>query len=177
MQLEYCNEYDDKGVKSDNLEQDTKDKLNKQENKNILCPVFKTALELRKNEKILENKPHTNKKDIFELSILQDDNRNTNTIGWKNRVDQNLSPFTKNVTSENSNLIKEDSEESSKQDQTSDCQILSGFMCARKIHEENELLLKNHSKKTRKSLKEPKKRSPKNKKAFPEAVGSRPGTQ
>ncbi|XP_043507171.1 ATP-dependent DNA helicase Q5-like isoform X2 [Frieseomelitta varia] len=166
MQLEYCNEYDDKEGKSDDLEQDTKDKLSKQENKNILCPIFKTALEIRKSEKILENKPHTNKKDIFELSILQGDNRNTNTIGWKNRVDKNLSLFTKDVTSESSDL-KEDTEESPKQDKMTDFQILSGFMCARKIHEENEMLLKNHNKKSRKSLKEPKKKSPKNKKALP----------
>ncbi|KAK9299216.1 hypothetical protein QLX08_007721 [Tetragonisca angustula] len=166
MQLEYCNEYDDKERKSDNLEQDTKDKLSKPE-KNILCPIFKTALEIRKSEKILENKPHMNKKDIFELSILQGDNRNTNTIGWKNRVDKNLSLFTKAVTNESSDLIKEDTEESPKQDKTTDFQILSGFMCARKIHEENEMLSKNHDKKSRKSLKEPKKKSPKNKKALP----------
>lgn len=166
MQLEYCNGYDDKEGKSDNLEQDIKDKLSKQENKNILCPIFKTALEIRKSEKILENKPHINK-DIFELSILKGDNRNTNTIGWKNRVDKNLSLFTKDVTSENSNLIKEHSKESPKQDKTTDFQILSDFMCARKIHEENEMLLKNHNKKSRKSLKESKKKSPKNKKALP----------
>ncbi|KOX71920.1 ATP-dependent DNA helicase Q5 [Melipona quadrifasciata] len=132
MQLEYYNEYDDKKGKSDNLEQDTKDKLSKQGNKNILCPIFKTASEIKKSEEILENKPYINKKDIFELSILQ-----------------------------------EYSKESPKQDKTTDFQILSSFTCARKIHEENEMLLKNHNKKSRKSLKEPKKKSPKNKKTLP----------
>ncbi|XP_003399935.2 ATP-dependent DNA helicase Q5 isoform X1 [Bombus terrestris] len=160
---EYFNEYD-KERNDSHLEHDTEDKLSKQANTNILCPTFKTALELKKSEKILGNKP-TNKKNIFEASILQDNNKDISMVESKDDDSKNCLLFTEDVVVKNSYLTKKDSEKAIIQHKTTDIQALSGFTCARKIHEE--MLLKDHNKKSRKFSKKPAKESPKTKKAYP----------
>ncbi|XP_017795054.1 PREDICTED: ATP-dependent DNA helicase Q5-like [Habropoda laboriosa] len=160
VQLEYLNDYTNKGEESDNRLEE-----NIQINKNISCPTFKTALELRKDDKLLETKSSNRKKYLFNANILQDDNKSTSTGKKQNDVNKSHFLFTEHENAEKRNLTEEDNETAVKEDKTTDFQALS-FTCARKLHEDNETLFKNRDKKSRKSSKESIKKDLKNKKAF-----------
>lgn len=124
--------------------------LNRQIDTNISYPTFKTALELRKNENKIDN----TKKYIFEANILQDDK--VNVIESKQNVNKSCFLFDK----------KNNNEQSVKKDTTNNFEMLSGFTCARKMYEKNEIL-KNQNKKLQKSSKELPKKNIKNKKESP----------
>ncbi|XP_006613441.2 ATP-dependent DNA helicase Q5-like isoform X1 [Apis dorsata] len=158
IQSEYFHEYNNKEEKNEtNLEQNIEGRniLNQQINTNISCPTFKTALELRRNENKIDN----TKKYIFEASILQDDNK-VNIIESKQNVNKNCFLFDKK------NNIAKDNEHTIKKDTTNNFEMLSGFTCARKMYEKNEIL-KNQNKKLQKSSKEFPKKNIKNKKESP----------
>ncbi|XP_043803914.1 ATP-dependent DNA helicase Q5-like isoform X2 [Apis laboriosa] len=159
IQPEYFHEYNNKEEKNEiNLEQNIEGRniLNQQINTNISCPTFKTALELRRNENKIDN----TKKYIFEASILQDDNK-VNIIESKQNVNKNCFLFDKK-----NNIAKDNNEQTIKKDTTNNFEMLSGFTCARKMYEKNEIL-KNQNKKLQKSLKEFPKKNIKNKKESP----------
>lgn len=153
IQAEYFHEYNNKEEKNEtfNLEQNIEGKniLNQQIDTNISCPTFKTALELRRNENKIDN----TKKYIFEASILQDDNK-VNIIESKQNVNKR------------NNIAKDNNEQTVKEDTTNNFEMLSGFTCARKMYEKNEIL-KNQNKKLQKSSKELPKKNIKNKKQSP----------
>ncbi|XP_017758702.1 PREDICTED: ATP-dependent DNA helicase Q5-like [Eufriesea mexicana] len=169
VQSEYCNEYSNKEEENNSyLIQDIEDRsmLDKQTNKNMSCPTFKTALELKKNEQLLENKSNNNnKKYTLKASTLQDDNDAINMREPKHNINKNSFLFFEHSAAEKSNGVKEYSRKINEKDKVTDFQISSGFTCARKIHEENEMVLCN--KKPQKSLKEPGKKNSKNKKESP----------
>ncbi|XP_031841611.2 ATP-dependent DNA helicase Q5 [Nomia melanderi] len=126
-------------------------------NKNILYPTFKTALEMKNNEEVMKPSSTKNKICLFDASILTDDNNDIYTTETK--VDPKKSPiyYSESVDTGKNKVIEENNKKSE------DSQKFNGFMCARKLHEENKIMLKLQDKKSRKSPQEAKRQS-KNKK-------------
>ncbi|CAK9816235.1 ATP-dependent DNA helicase Q5 [Anthophora quadrimaculata] len=169
QQLEDLNDCKNKREEYDyRLEQNIQDKseLNKQSDKHISCPTFKTALELRNDDKLLETNSSNNTKYLFNANILKNDSKYTNSREKQNDANKSHFLFAKYEHTEKTNIIKEDNKVAVRKDKSIDFQALSGFTCARKIHEDNETLLKSRDKKSRKSLKESIKKDLKSKKGF-----------
>ncbi|XP_076617961.1 ATP-dependent DNA helicase Q5 isoform X2 [Colletes latitarsis] len=103
--------------------------------KNILFPTFKTALELRNDEKIIKSSSNSNMKYSFDISILNDDNTKVNkSTHCSDRVDI-----------EKSNIIRDGNGKIVKSLE------LNGFTCARKLHEENKMISESLDEKLQKS--------------------------
>ena len=110
--------------------------------KDISCSTFKTALELRNDRNLIASTSNDSRNYLFDASILKDDSEDRN------------SPVKVDI-------------KTSEEDKTIELQQLSGFTCARKLHEENNTLSKNYSKKSRKSLAKSVKNDSEKKKASP----------
>lgn len=121
--------------------------------KDISCSTFKTALELRNDRNLIASTSNDSRNYfLFDTSILKDDSKDVNAIGRKNK-DRN-SPVKIDI-------------KNSEEDKAIEHKQLSGFTCARKLHEENNILSKNHLKKSRKSLVKSVKKDSEKKKASP----------
>ncbi|XP_012136098.2 ATP-dependent DNA helicase Q5 isoform X1 [Megachile rotundata] len=109
-------------------------------NRDISCSTFKTALELRNDRRLMASTANNKKKYLFDSSILTNDSKDINVLGTE--------------TKDSDSPAKVDSEKNMTltEDKSNELQQLSGFTCARKIHEENKIS-KTEDKKSRKSSK------------------------
>ncbi|XP_078051264.1 ATP-dependent DNA helicase Q5 [Augochlora pura] len=120
----------------------------------ILYPTFKTALEMKNDEKIAKTSSSNNRKYLFTASSLKDDEVIKNPIYRSEGVDN-----------DNDKMIG---------DKGSTVEKFNGFTCARKLHEENKVLSKAQEKKSRRSSQDSKKESRKDSrsKKAPQAANS-----
>ncbi|XP_053971680.1 ATP-dependent DNA helicase Q5-like [Hylaeus volcanicus] len=109
--------------------------------KNMLFPTFKTALEFRNDEKVTKVSSNSNNKYLFHASILNNDNKDSAT-GTGFKVNKRTIDFSDSVDEKDNTVKNVKSFE------------LTGFTCARKLHEENKMIYKCLDKKSRKSSQE-----------------------
>ncbi|XP_076642726.1 ATP-dependent DNA helicase Q5 [Halictus rubicundus] len=123
-------------------------------NKNILYPTFKTALEMKNDKKIMKPSFSSNRKHLFDATILKDD-EDIDII--ETQVNKSPAYHSKSVNIEKDKTIEGDNKKAE------DSRKFNGFMCARKLHEDNKMMSKDQEKQSRKCSQESKRES-KNKK-------------
>ncbi|XP_076278903.1 ATP-dependent DNA helicase Q5 [Lasioglossum baleicum] len=124
--------------------------------KNILYPTFKTALEMKNAEKIMQLPFSSKREHLFDATILRDDGEDINII----ETQGNKSP----IYHSKSLNIEEDKTIGGDNKKAEDSRTFNGFMCARKLHEDNKMMSKVQEKQWRKCSQESKSES-KNKKS------------
>ncbi|CAL7951487.1 unnamed protein product [Xylocopa violacea] len=168
IQLKRANDCSNKEEETDDsLEQDAENSsiLSKETNKNISYPTFKSALELRKDANLMENKSNSSDKYLFDANILQNDDKIKVTES-KNNTNKRCILFTEYVGTEKNNSAEGSDNKTVKEDEAN-FKESSDFTCARKIYEEDKILINSRDKKSRKSLKAHVKKTPNVKKASP----------